>query len=95
MKPPAKQSALQYRHAFLARTAQARERAKYTQAEIAEILDITQDTYKQYEKRTPLPHYLIPRFCLATKTDPAVLFGMPGAKGSTNEHRPKHMAKRA
>lgn len=49
---------------FCARTKQARERRGYNQIEMAEALGIVADTYSKYERRTPLPHRLIPRFCL-------------------------------
>ena len=54
----------EYQKAFTARTKQARE-ARYTQDALANILGIFQDTYKQYEKRTLLPHYMISKFCAA------------------------------
>jgi transcriptional regulator with XRE-family HTH domain len=52
--------------AFIDRTKAARETANLTQLEIATILGIKQDTYKQYETRSPLPHRFIPAFCAAT-----------------------------
>jgi transcriptional regulator with XRE-family HTH domain len=55
-----------YKAQFLRRTRLARERSGCTQAEIAELLGIKQDKYKQYESRSFLPHRLVPPFCLAT-----------------------------
>lgn len=51
--------------AFIARVKAARE-GRYTQKQIAGILDIAQDVYKHYENRSPLPHRYVPKFVLAT-----------------------------
>lgn len=58
-----------YIEGILQRTREARERAGLSQAQIAAALRIGTTTYKQYEHRSPLPHYLIEAFCLLTKTD--------------------------
>lgn len=71
-----------FKTAFIARTAAARNAAGLTQQQVADALQIEQDTYKQYETRSPLPHYLVPAFCLATGTDPAKLFGISTRKRS-------------
>lgn len=56
--------------AFIARTKAAREASGYTQAQIGELLDgLAQDHYKQFEGRSPLPHHLIPRFCLLCRVN--------------------------
>ena len=52
--------------AFIARTKAARKARFPTQNPILTILGLEQGTYKQYEKRTPLPHRFIPKFCAAT-----------------------------
>jgi transcriptional regulator with XRE-family HTH domain len=49
---------------FCARVKLARERRGLTQEEVANVLDIAQGLYKHYESRSPLPHHLIPKFCL-------------------------------
>lgn len=51
-----------FRAAFRARVKQAREARDLTQEEIAELLDISQGNYKQYETRSLLPHRLVPKF---------------------------------
>lgn len=53
--------------AFCAVTQSARIAAGYTQAAIAEKLEIPRLAYQTYETRTPLPHHLILRFCELTK----------------------------
>lgn len=69
--------------AFCRRTKEARGLASFTQESIAELFGMDRDTYKQYEIRSPLPHYLIPRFCIATHVTPAWLFGFKAAKQAT------------
>ena len=59
---------------FIERTRFAREESGLTQQEIATILGIKQDTYKQYETRSPLPHRYVPAFCAATHISEAWLF---------------------
>jgi transcriptional regulator with XRE-family HTH domain len=56
-----------YKTGFLRRTKEARERANFTQEQIARVLQIAQDRYKQYEVRSLLPHQLIGPFCAATR----------------------------
>jgi len=57
---------LQYRRAFLQRTAQARQKAGKTQRDMASLMQISQGLYKQYEVRSPLPHHLVRTFCELT-----------------------------
>jgi hypothetical protein len=65
---------------FVARTVRARENAGFTQEEMCGILHISQGRYKHYEKRSPLPHELIPIFCTATKVSVDWLFTGKEAK---------------
>lgn len=60
--------------AFLGRTKFAREARDISQQEMAELLGIDQGTYKQYEARSPLPHWIVPRFCKITGIDPTWLY---------------------
>jgi transcriptional regulator with XRE-family HTH domain len=48
---------------FIGRTIAARKLQFETQQEIAAVLGLTQPTYAKYEKRSPLPFYLMERFC--------------------------------
>lgn len=57
----------QFDQDFIGRTRLAREDAKFTQIQIARLLDIPQDRYKHYETRTPLPHEFVEKFCIATR----------------------------
>jgi transcriptional regulator with XRE-family HTH domain len=63
-----------YRAEFLARTKAARRSRGFTQVQMAEILDMDQGKYKQYETRTYLPHDYVPRFCLVCGIDATWLF---------------------
>lgn len=60
---------------FCLRTRNAREARGFKQAEMAEVLGLETDTYSKYERRTPLPHRLIPRFCLVCGLSLDDLFG--------------------
>jgi DNA-binding XRE family transcriptional regulator len=51
---------------FISAVKIARIGAGFTQVEMARKLSINLDAYKKYETRSPLPHYLIARFCLHT-----------------------------
>jgi len=55
----AEDRALRYRKEICARTKAARIKAHYSQAKVAKALGISLEAYKTYEKRSPLPHYLI------------------------------------
>lgn len=60
---------------FLARTFAAREAAKMTQEQMGMKLGgLPQDTYKQYEVRSPLPHDLVDPFLALTKVSYEYLF---------------------
>ncbi len=63
-----------FRAEFIARTKEARERTGRNQTDMATILGIKQDRYKQYETRSPLPHEFIAAFCLATNVSEHWLF---------------------
>lgn len=78
-KPPSA-----YNAQFIARVKEAREAANFTQVQIATVLGITQDQYKQYETRSLLPHRYIAQFCAATRISEAWLIsGNTSAKRST------------
>jgi transcriptional regulator with XRE-family HTH domain len=53
------------RLSFIGRVRSARMARYPTQKPICVILGLDQGTYKQYEKRSPLPHRYIPKFCAA------------------------------
>jgi hypothetical protein len=63
-----------FKQMFLARTALAREKAGKSQEQMAAELGVAQGTYHKYESRTPLPHHLIPQFCMLTDITPQWLY---------------------
>ena len=56
-----------YNKEFVVRTRQARKHAGMTSVEVARMLGIKEPAYQKYENRTPLPHYLIERFCILVR----------------------------
>jgi transcriptional regulator with XRE-family HTH domain len=63
-------SVTSFKDQFTARVAYARHKAGYTQATMAEALGLGapdeaggQGKYHKYEKRSMMPHHLIPQFC--------------------------------
>ena len=56
-----------YNRLFVACTRQAREYPGMTRAEVAMMLGIKEEAYKKYEYRSPLPTYLIGRFCVLVR----------------------------
>lgn len=75
MATKSKKSLSDYDLGFLARTFAAREALNMTQDEFAEQLGgMSQDTYKQYETRGPLPHHLIDPFLNLTGVSWEYLF---------------------
>jgi len=79
--------------AFIQRVKAAREARFSTQAPILTILGIPQGQYKHYEKRTPLPHRFIPKFCAATGVSVEWLLTGEG-KGIPEADMPKPAKKR-
>ena len=67
-----------YKRLFCERVRNARKSMNLDQAEMATMLGIKPDTYGKYEKRSLLPHHLIPRWCEITGHDPwYLLTGRP------------------
>lgn len=66
--------ATEFKDEFVLRTIHAREAQGFTQEQLAHLLGVSQPKYSKYEGRTPLPHYLIERFCLACRIDENWLF---------------------
>ena len=60
---------LLFNEALITRVKRWREEKGWTAAQMATALGIPPDRYRKYETRTPLPTYLMERFCLITETD--------------------------
>ena len=56
-----------YRQEFINRVRQARENSGLTQQQVADVFQVKQDVYKQYETRSIMPHRYIAAFCVATR----------------------------
>lgn len=70
----------EFKQRFMKRVADARVARGLKQWQIAEALGMPQDKYKQYEKRSLLPHHLIGRFCIICRVDPEWLVTGRGQK---------------
>lgn len=77
-----------FKQEFTKRVALARVGRNYTQAQLADKLGMEQDKYKQYERRSLLPHDLIPRFCELCDIDTAWLFTGRGLAPRLEVERP-------
>lgn len=84
--PMSDASGTDYKAKFLQRTKEAREKANFTQEQIAKVLQITQDTYKQYEIRSLLPHRYIGAFCAATRVSETWLLTGQGSARSNSRN---------
>jgi DNA-binding transcriptional regulator YiaG len=69
-----------FKEAFTERVKVARVATGMKQWQVAELLGIPQDKYKQYEGRSLLPHYLVGRFCILCHIDPEWLMTGRGQK---------------
>jgi DNA-binding XRE family transcriptional regulator len=58
-----KRPVLTYNDKLCARVKVLRERRGWTQRIMAETLGISLENYTKYERRSPLPHWLLLRFC--------------------------------
>lgn len=56
-----------------ARVQRLRVERGWTQEQMATAIGVNFEAYKKYETRTPLPHYLIPRFALQVDRDVAYI----------------------
>jgi DNA-binding transcriptional regulator YiaG len=56
----------EYKEAFISRVKAARARHYKSVPKFAKLLGVPYETYKKYEGRSYLPHYLIERFCALT-----------------------------
>jgi ribosome-binding protein aMBF1 (putative translation factor) len=81
------QPSSEFKRAFTAAIKAAREAKGLTQEQVAGLLGLKQDHYKQYEGRTLMPHELIPIFCDATGADITRLFKV--ARAAVMQRRKK------
>ena len=76
-----------FKEQFTARVAFARHNAGYTQATMGEALGFgevsdpsTQGKYHKYEKRSMMPHHLIPQFCALCDVTVGWLYNGPAVE---------------
>lgn len=60
---------VEFNQKLCARVQRLRVERDWTQEQMATALGVAHETYKKYETRTPLPHYLIPRFAMQVDRD--------------------------
>lgn len=77
----------QFKQSFTQRVKTARIATGLKQWQVADLLGIPQDKYKQYEGRSLLPHALVGRFCTICRINPEWLFTGMGQKPL----RPPHL----
>lgn len=58
-----------FNEALCARVKRWREEKGWTAAQMATALGVPPDRYRKYEVRSPLPAYLMHRFCLISEAD--------------------------
>jgi len=89
---------LRYRKELGRRLKITREGLRWTQDEMATALGVEKlDTYKKWEQGTSaIPHFMLPRFCEITHTDPWwLLTGRHGGFTSPPSGEPLPFKKRA
>lgn len=65
-----------FRREFCARLRSAREFRGFSQEEFAKKLHVLPNTYSKYERRSPMPHYLVPLACGFLDISPDYLYGL-------------------
>lgn len=85
---PDRVSETEQQRLFIARTKLARESRFPTQKPILTLLELDQGTYKQYERRSPLPHRYIPKFIAACGVTYEWLLAGEGVGPAAVEQRP-------
>lgn len=58
-----------FNNSLCERTKRFREETGMTAAQMADLLHVPADRYRKYERRSPLPAYLMERFCTAVGCD--------------------------
>lgn len=76
-----------FNEALCARVKRLRNSRGWTSQEMALALGIPAERYRKYESRSPLPAYLMERFCLITHTDFSFLLT---GRDQSKRQRPKN-----
>lgn len=70
----------QFKQQFIERVKAARVATGKKQWQVAELMNVTQDHYKHWERTRLMPHHLVGRFCIITNVDPNWLMTGRGTK---------------
>ena len=65
-----------WKRKFCERTAELRDARGWTQQQMADALAIPLERYKKYEKRSPLPQWLVARFALLVDREISDLYAV-------------------
>lgn len=77
----------QFKKGFCARLKAARTMAGFEQEDVAKALGIPANTYSTYERRTLLPHHLIPVACDFLGIEMPYLYGENRRKAASGEYQ--------
>jgi transcriptional regulator with XRE-family HTH domain len=77
----------EFKRTFTAGIRAARVNKGLTQIQMAKLLGIPQDHYKQYEGRTLMPHLLLAAFCHETQLNASQLLAEAGAAAARAQRR--------
>lgn len=81
-------SEAEFNEALCARIQRLRVERDWTQQQMATALGVPFERYKKYETRSPLPHYLMPRFAQLVDRDPSyILLGRSEVQSSRGPRR--------
>lgn len=68
-----KEAETKFNKALCIRTKAIRNKISLSQEKMSEKLDVSFYAYQKYEIRSPIKHYLIPKFCKITGISPQYL----------------------
>ena len=76
---------------FIERTARLRVERGWTQEQMAAAIGIPHERYKKYETRSPMPHFLIPRF--AQQVDREIEYLLTGRVTPSGRRGPRTLVR--
>lgn len=82
-----------FNNGYCARLKAARDQRGWTAEQMATALGIPPDRYRKYEFRSPMPVYLIERFCIIAGID--IVFLVTGKKSGNAVEHPRLVRRRA
>ena len=82
---------LEFNDRLCARIARLREERGWNQAQMAAAIGVPFERYKKYETRSPMPHYLLPRF--AQQVDRNVEYLLTGKVAPEGRRGPRALVR--